>query len=206
MTPMNLKIRAAFPRGLIMKEVLLTLLLWSLFGALPAPAALPGEGTGAGTTPDALMLRFPDVSADKIVFVYAGDIWIVPKSGGVAARLSSPAGGELYPKFSPDGTEIAFSGNYDGNTDIYIMPAAGGAPVRLTHHPDDDLVAEWYPDGESILFRSNMLSPTQRYNRLFKVSKKGGMPEVLPLPFGEQGSFSPDGKKLAFEYMAPMRG
>lgn len=189
-----------------MKEVLLTLLLCLLFGALPAPAALPGERTGSETTPDALMLRFPDVSADKIVFAYAGDIWIVPKSGGTAMRLSSPAGSELYPKFSPDGTEIAFSGNYDGNTDIYLMPATGGAPERLTHHPDDDLVAEWYPDGESILFRSNMLSPTQRYNRLFKVSKKGGMPEVLPLPFGEQGSFSPDGKKLAFEYMAPMRG
>ena len=152
------------------------------------------------------MLRSPDVSADKIVFVYAGDIWIVPKSGGNATRLSSPVGSELYPKFSPDGREIAFSGNYDGNTDIYLIPSTGGVPARLTHHPDDDLVAEWYPDGGSILFRSNMLSPTQRYNRLFKVSKKGGMPEVLPLPFGELGSFSPDGKKMAFEYMAPMRG
>ncbi|MEW6143478.1 MAG: PDZ domain-containing protein [Thermodesulfobacteriota bacterium] len=158
------------------------------------------------TKPDALMLRFPDVSSDRIVFVYAGDIWVVPKAGGVASRLSSPRGSELFPKFSPDGADIAFSGNYDGNTDIYVMPSGGGVPERITHHPDDDLVAEWYPDGKSILFRSNMLSPTQRYNRLFKVSKQGGMPEALPLPYGELGSFSPDGQKLAFEYMAPMRG
>lgn len=178
----------------------------SVSGIMPAPAGAQGKGTGAETTPDALMLRSPDVSADKIVFVYAGDIWIVPKSGGTATRLSSPDGSELYPKFSPGGGEIAFSGNYDGNTDIYLMPSTGGVPTRLTHHPDDDLVADWYPDGGSILFRSNMLSPTQRYNRLFEVSKKGGMPEVLPLPFGELGSFSPDGRKLAFEYMAPMRG
>lgn len=189
-----------------MKRILPALLLCSLLGILSASAGPAGEGAGKDRTPDALMLRFPDVSADKIVFVYAGDIWVVPKSGGVASRLSSPRGGELFPKFSPDGTGIAFSGNYDGNTDIYIIPSGGGVPERLTHHPDDDLVAEWYPDGEYILFRSNMLSPTQRYNRLFKVSKKGGMPEVLPLPYGELGSFSPDGKKLAFEYMSPMRG
>jgi tricorn protease len=171
-----------------------------------ATAEPPADKAWKDTTPDALMLRFPDVSADKIVFIYAGDIWIVPKAGGVASRLSSPRGSELFPKFSPDGSRIAFSGNYDGNTDIYVMPSGGGVPERLTHHPDDDLVAEWYPDGESILFRSNMLSPTQRYNRLFKVSEKGGMPEVLPLPYGELGSFSHDGKKLAFEYMSPMRG
>ncbi len=189
-----------------MNKILLALLLFSLFGIMTASAEPAGEGTGKKTSPDALMLQFPDVSADKIVFVYAGDIWVVPKAGGTAVRLSSPKGGELFPKFSPDGSEIAFSGNYDGNTDIYVMPTGGGVPRRLTHHPDDDLVAEWYPDGKSILYRSNMLSPTQRYNRLFRVSANGGMPEALPLPFGELGSFSPDGKKLAFEYMAPMRG
>lgn len=189
-----------------MKSMFLILFFSILTGIMPASAQPKEAPANVETKPNALMLRFPDVSADKIVFVYAGDIWMVPKKGGVAARLSSPNGGELFPKFSPDGTEIAFSGNYDGNTDVYTMPSEGGVPNRLTHHPDDDLVADWYPDGKSILFRSNMMSPTQRYNRLFRVSEKGGMPEVLPLPYGELGSFSPDGKKLAFEYVAPMRG
>lgn len=157
-------------------------------------------------TPDALMLRYPDVSADSIVFVYAGDIWAVPRSGGLASRLTSAKGNEILPKFSPDGETIAFSGNYDGNVDIYTMPRTGGIPERLTHHPDDDLVVEWYPDGKNILFRSNMLSPSQRYDRLFRLSAKGGLPEALPFPYGELGSFSPDGKKMAFEYMSPMRG
>ena len=84
------------------------------------------------------MLRFPDVSADEIVFVYAGDLWIVPKAGGAARRLSSPKGQEMLPKFSPDGSLIAFSGNYDGNTDVYTIPAQGGTPTRLTHHPEAD--------------------------------------------------------------------
>ncbi|MGH7892206.1 MAG: hypothetical protein ACREN0_08055, partial [Thermodesulfobacteriota bacterium] len=121
-----------------MRKILLALSFCLVFGSMSASAAPAGEGAGKDRTPDALMLRFPDVSADKIVFVYAGDIWVVPKSGGVASRLSSPRGGELFPKFSPDGTGIAFSGNYDGNTDIYVIPAGGGVPERLTHHPDDD--------------------------------------------------------------------
>ncbi|MGE3521824.1 MAG: peptidase S41, partial [Candidatus Dadabacteria bacterium] len=157
-------------------------------------------------TPDALMLRYPDVSGDSITFVYAGDIWVVPKSGGLASRLTSAKGNEILPKFSPDGETIAFSGNYDGNVDIYTIPRTGGIPERLTHHPDDDMVVGWYPGGKNILFRSNMLSPSQRYDRLFKLSAKGGLPEALPLPYGELGSLSPDGKKMAFEYMAPMRG
>ena len=81
-------------------------------------------------TPDALMLRFPDVSKDKIVFVFAGDLWTVSKDGGVARQLSSPNGQELFPKFSPDGKTVAFSGNYDGNVDIYTMPSEGGTASR----------------------------------------------------------------------------
>ena len=132
--------------------------------------------------PDARMLRFPDISADRIVFVYAGDLWTVPKEGGLARKLSSPKGQELFPKFSPDGRTIAFSGNYDGNTDVYVMPVDGGTPKRLTHHPDADLVVEWYPDGKHILYRSQMLSPSYRFNRFFKQSVDGGLPETLPLP------------------------
>jgi tricorn protease len=150
-------------------------------------------------TPDALMLRFPDVSATQIVFVYAGDLWTSPKEGGLARKLSSPEGQELFPKFSPDGQTIAFSGNYDGNTDVYVMPAPGGTPTRLTHHPDGDLVVEWYPDGKHVLYRSQMMSPSYRFNRLFKQSVAGGMPETLPLPYGELASFSPDGNRIAFQ-------
>ncbi|MFI5324211.1 MAG: DPP IV N-terminal domain-containing protein, partial [Thermodesulfobacteriota bacterium] len=143
-----------------MKKISL-FLLFCLVGILPAHAQPKNKQAEKERAPDALMLQSPDVSADKIVFVYAGDIWIVPKEGGVARQISSPKGDELYPKFSPDGTKIAFSGNYDGNTDIYLMPAEGGVPKRLTHHPDDDIVVGWYPDGKSILFRSNMMSPTK---------------------------------------------
>jgi tricorn protease len=152
--------------------------------------------------PDALMLRFPDVSANQIVFVYAGDLWIVPKEGGFARRLSSPQGQEIFPKFSPDGQMIAFSGNYDGNTDIYVMPAVGGSPKRLTHHPDSDLVVEWYPDSKNILYRSRMKSPSRRFNRFFKQPVEGGMPKTLPLPYGELASFSPDGNRMAFQYIS----
>lgn len=152
--------------------------------------------------PDALMLRFPDVSANQIVFVYAGDLWIVPKEGGFARRLSSPQGQEIFPKFSPDGQMIAFSGNYDGNTDIYVMPAIGGSPKRLTHHPDSDLVVEWYPDSKNILYRSRMKSPSRRFNRFFKQPVEGGMPKTLALPYGELASFSPDGNRMAFQYIS----
>lgn len=152
--------------------------------------------------PDALMLRFPDVSADMIVFVYAGDLWIVPKEGGLARQLSSPQGEEIFPKFSPDGQWIAFSGNYDGNTDVYLMLAVGGSPKRLTHHPGPDLVVEWYPDGKNVLYRSQMQSPSYRFNRFFKQPAGGGMPETLPLPYGELASFSPDGKRMAFQFIS----
>src|SRR5258708_35756411 len=104
------------------------------------------------------MFRQPAVSADKIAFIYAGDIWLVPKTGGVATRLSSPRGEELFPRFSPDGTQIAFTGDYDGNQDIYVMPAAGGLPLRLTHHGAPDRLIGWNPDGKSLLFATSMTS------------------------------------------------
>ena len=87
---------------------------------------------------DARMFRYPAISADKIAFVYAGDIWLVPRAGGTASRLSSPAGEELFPRFSPDGTKLAFTADYDGNADVYVMSVAGGPPTRLTYHPMAD--------------------------------------------------------------------
>ncbi len=157
---------------------------------------------GETRTPDALMLRFPDVGADTIVFVYAGDLWTVPRQGGLARRLSSPGGHEVFPKFSPDGELLAFSGNYDGNTDVYLMPVSGGAPKRLTHHGGSDLVVDWYPDGRHILYRSRMFSPSTRFNQFFRQFIEGGLPEKLPLPYGELASFSPDGGKMAFQFIS----
>jgi len=147
---------------------------------------------------DARMLRYPDVSADRIAFVYAGDVWIVAKEGGTAHRLSTPAGEERFPRFSPDGTKIAFSADYDGNTDIYVLPTEGGVPERLTHHPAPDRMLDWLPDGKSILFASKMQSGRTRFNQLFRVSASGGLPVRLPVPYGEFGMVAPDGHRLAY--------
>lgn len=147
---------------------------------------------------DARMFRYPDVSATHIAFVYAGDIWIVPKTGGTAHRLSSPRGEELFPRFSPDGSQLAFSANYDGNTDIYVVPALGGEPVRVTHHPMTDRILDWHPDGERLLFASTRESGRQRFNQFYQVSATGGLPEKLPVPYGEFGMLSPDGTVLAY--------
>ena len=147
---------------------------------------------------DARILQYPDVSAKYITFEYGGDIWIVPKEGGIANRLSSPKGEEVLPKFSPDGSHIAYSANYDGNVDVFVIPALGGMPVRLTHHGLTDRMVDWYPDGKNILFASSRESGKQRFNQFYKVSIKGGMPEKLPIPMAEFGSFSPDGNRIAY--------
>src|SRR5512135_49596 len=131
---------------------------------------------------DARLFRYADVSATQIAFVYAGDVWLVPKQGGTAVRLSTPAGEEAFPRFSPDGTLLAYSADYDGNTDIYVVPVTGGLPKRITHHPDVDRMLDWYPDGNSILFASGMASPSYRFSQLYRVSKDGGLPEKLPVP------------------------
>jgi tricorn protease len=151
---------------------------------------------------DARMMRQPDVSATHIVFVYAGDIWVTPKAGGEAVRLSSPRGEESFPQFSPDGSHIAFSGNYDGNMDIYVVPVTGGLPRRITHHGAPDRVAGWYPNGKSILFATTMTSYKDRFNQLYKVSAEGGLPEKLPMPYGEFGAISPDGRSIAYNLIS----
>src|SRR5262245_65218452 len=101
-----------------------------------------------------LLLQKPTLSQDTIVFVFAGDLWRVPRAGGDATRLTSGVGVETRPYFSPDGSQVAFSGEYDGNVDVYVISAEGGIPRRLTSHPDPDMVAGWTPDGKQILFRS----------------------------------------------------
>ena len=147
---------------------------------------------------DARMFRYPAVSATHIAFVYAGDIWTVPKTGGQATRLTSAPGEELFPRFSPDGSKIAFSANYDGNLDVYVVPTMGGEPVRLTHHPMDDRVIGWHPDGTRVLFASSRESGRQRYNQFYLVSVKGGLPEKLPVPYGEFAAYSADSSQLAY--------
>jgi len=161
----------------------------------------------AGTVqaaPEGRLMRYPDISADNIVFTYGGDLWIVPSDGGVARRLTTHAGFETLAKFSPDGKQIAFTGSYDGNSDLFVMPAGGGEPVRLTFDPSQDIMVDWHPTGKKVLFRSPMLSKTNpgpRYNRLFLIDAKGGFPEVLALFEGGLTSYSSDGKKIAYNRM-----
>uniref|UniRef100_A0A832G6T9 Tricorn protease homolog n=1 Tax=Ignavibacterium album TaxID=591197 RepID=A0A832G6T9_9BACT len=147
---------------------------------------------------DARMFQYPDVSKTHISFTYAGDIWIVPKEGGTAFRLTTAKGTEGFAKFSPDGSQLAFSGNYDGNLDVYVIQALGGLPKRITSHGMPDRIVDWFPDGKNLLFASSRESGKQRFNQFYKVSKDGGLPEKLPLPYAEFGSVSPDGKKIAF--------
>lgn len=149
-----------------------------------------------------LLLQSPSLSNDKIVFVYAGDLWTVGREGGNARRLTTSIGLEYNPCFSPDGSLIAFSGEYDGNVDVYVMPAAGGVPRRLTYHPNPDEVLGWTPDGKGILFRS----PRARYayfNRFYTIPVAGGFPTEVPLPMGDEACFSPDGSRLAYVPITP---
>ncbi len=144
-----------------------------------------------------LLLQNPTLSQDQIAFTYAGDLWTVARTGGDAKRLTTGVGLEFHPSFSPDGKWIAFSGQYDGNTDVYLIPAAGGVPRRLTYHPDDDEVVGWTPDGKRIIFTSRRNTATPM-PRLFTIDTEGGFPQVLPLPSGVDASYSPDGMRLAY--------
>jgi len=148
------------------------------------------------------LLRHPTVSRDSVAFEYAGDLWVVARSGGQARRLTSTQGVELDPFFSPDGSQIAFSSTVAGNTDVYVVPAAGGDPKRLTYHPAIDRVRGWSPDGRRVIFASGRdTAPPQSYVRLWSVSVEGGFPEPLPMPRAFSGSYSPDGRRMAYEEM-----
>jgi len=144
-----------------------------------------------------LLMQTPTLSKTHIAFAYAGDLWLVPREGGEARLLTSGSGTKSDPVFSPDGSMIAFTGDYDGNVDVYVMPSSGGVPRRLTYHPSVDEVVGWSPDGKSVLFRSTRNSYS-RFNRLFTVSLEGGLPHELPLPTAEFGAFSADGKHIAY--------
>ena len=160
-------------------------------------AIAPMSIGAAPSTGSKLILRKPTISLTQIAFSYGGDLWIVDRTGGDAHRLTSDVGIETQPMFSPDGSMIAFTGEYEGNEDVYVIAAAGGIPSRLTSHPAGNQVVGWTRDGKRVLFRSGRNSYA-RFNRLFTVSIDGGLPEELPLPMAEEGSYSPDSTRLAY--------
>jgi len=155
------------------------------------------QATSAQSDPP-LLLRHPTVSKTQIVFNYGGNLWIVSRDGGDARRLTSGTGEETVPSFSPDGTLVAFTGEYDGNKDVYVVPASGGVPRRLTFHPADDYVMGWTPDGKKILFVSWGNSFRHFEFQLYTVPVEGGFPTQLPIPIGFEAAFSPDGSHLAY--------
>jgi tricorn protease len=154
-------------------------------------------------TSDTRLLTQPAISATHIAFVYAGDLWSAKTDGSDVRRLTSDEGVESSPAFSPDGTVIAFSAQYEGNTDVYTVPAAGGRPARLTWHPGADIVQGFTADGKSVLFASARATFTGRYRQLFTVPVSGGMAEPLPIPNAHVGTYSPDGKRLAYNPIGP---
>ncbi len=146
----------------------------------------------------AKLMRFVDVSDKQICFVYGGDIWLVDKNGGTATQLTHSPGEESWPRFSPDGGRIAFTASYNGNPDVYVMPVQGGLPTRVTYPSFADRLVDWHPDGKRLLFASNRAMGVRGLNHFYLVPASGGFPERLKVPYGELGSFSGDGKKLAY--------
>ena len=154
------------------------------------------------------LLRFPDIQGDRVVFTYAGDLWLAPATGGTATRLTSHPGVEFFAKFSPDGKWIAFTGQVDGDEQVYVIPTTGGVARQLTHYPArgplpprwgyDNQVYGWTPDGKSILFRSHRDSWTLPVSRLYKVAMTGGAAEPLPMPESGAGDYAPDGARIVY--------
>ena len=159
-------------------------------------------------TDEARLLRFPATNGNEIVFSYAGDLYKVSANGGEAKRLTSHIGYEMFPHYSPDGKSIAFTGQYDGNTEVYTLPSEGGEPLRITYtatNKRDDLgdrmgpnniVMNWTPDGKGIIYRNRISDGFS--GKLYTIDKDGGLPNIIPLPEGGFCSYSPDGKKLAY--------
>ena len=153
--------------------------------------AVPQDAGQAG------MLRYPDVSDTSIVFVYANDLWLVPREGGTALPLASPPGAERNPRFSVDGSQVAFSGNYDGDSDLYTISTGGGLPFRVTHHPGGDNFSEWTADGR-LIFSTSAFSGQRRAPKMFTVPSTGGLPTQVSIPYGLNGTIHQDGKMLAY--------
>lgn len=168
---------------------------------------LCGLTAGAACAEDRLF-RFPDIHNDLVVFSHAGDLWTVSATGGQARRVTTHEGLELFGRFSPDGKQIAFSGEYDGDMNVYVMPTTGGTPKQLSYHPGyqrgaermgpENQVLGWTPDGSNILFRSRKFTHEIFIGHLYLIGPEGGYPTQLPVPEGSFTKFSPDGKKIVY--------
>jgi tricorn protease len=154
-------------------------------------------GAQALDTSDTRLLATPAITEGKIAFAYADDIWVADADGKNPRRVTSHPGEERNPYFSPDGKHIAFTAGYDGNVDVYVIPTAGGEPTRLTWHPGEDIVRGFTPDGK-VLFSSQREVFSRRFSQFFTVGIAGGVPQRLPIPSGDMGAISPDGKFLAY--------
>ncbi len=180
-----------------MRQILVAMVILSL-----CPLAATADEGGAR------LLRFPDIHGETVVFSYGGDLWKAPVSGGTAVRLTAHPGQEVFPRFSPDGERIAFTGQYDGDEQVYVMPTAGGEPTRLTWYPArgplpprwgyDHQVFGWTPDGGAVFFRSLRDAGGGSEGRLYTVAADGGLPVALPMPNSGAGDFSPDGKRMVY--------
>lgn len=152
----------------------------------------------AQNTSDTRLLHSPAISETSIAFIYAEDLWVADKYGNNPRRLTIDEGVESDPVFSPDGSLIAFSAEYDGNWDVFVVPVSGGIPKRLTWHPNWDSVLGFTPDGKEVLFSSPRSTFTNRYSELYAIDINGGQPKKLPIPTAFKGTYSPDGKYLAY--------
>ncbi len=174
----------------------------SLLTLCTAIAVAPPAGA------ETLMLRYPDVQGNQVVFTYAGDLWLAPADGGRARQLTSHPGLEIFAEFSPNGTEIAFTGQYGGDEQVYVIPAGGGEPRQLTYYPAqgplparwgyDHLVQGWSPDGQRILFRSMRDAWGLTDGRLYTVGRLGGLPRSLPLPEAGAATFAGRSDRLLY--------
>ena len=177
---------------------------WLALSILVCACSLSAQETQEGR-----LLRFPDIYKDKVAFMYGGDLWLVSSSGGQARRITSHPGLELFPKFSPDGMWLAFTGQYDGNFNVYVMPSDGGQPRQLTFYqgqaqPLSDRmgilneVIGWTPNSKNIIFLSRRDASNGWTKRPYMVSVSGGLPQPMPMDQGGLLSYSPDGTKIAY--------
>ena len=169
---------------------------------LPWAGLVAAESPPAFDNQDTLLLAEPDISARNLAFVHDGDIWVANADGSAARRLTTAEGQETRPRFSPDGSSIAFSGNYDGNVDVYLMPASGGTPQRLTWHGGEDIVTGFDAEGR-VLFSSQREATSSRVIHLFAIAPGDSLPVRLPIPLGNDADASPDGRYLAYTAMPP---
>jgi tricorn protease len=166
--------------------------------ALAALSLIAPAGARAIDLADTRLVADPATSGSQVAFAYANDLWVATADGSGVRRLTSHPGVESGPRFSPDGSLIAFTGRYEGNTDVYVVPAAGGVPKRLTYHPGNDTALGFTPDGKAVLFSSGREVYTGRYTQLFTVPVEGGFPGRLAIPNASKAQVSPDGKTTAY--------